>query len=129
MKECNEEDEDMMAHLADAKTWPENLFLSAGLGGTVLSESALKFEKNVLLRVRVLPPAPCPDGGTESLRSPCCGLHHPATQISTPSPPQQQQRQDQEKPQQPSPQTLPTASNYSVLTWAGPDGPGFWHQR
>ncbi|GFN80950.1 hypothetical protein PoB_000745600 [Plakobranchus ocellatus] len=45
-----------------------------GVGGTVASESALRSAGTLLSRVRVLPPAPWPDGGPESLRSPWCGL-------------------------------------------------------
>ncbi|GFN89764.1 hypothetical protein PoB_001627000 [Plakobranchus ocellatus] len=45
-----------------------------GLGGTVASESALRSAGTFLSRVRAPPPAPWPDGGPESLRSPCCGL-------------------------------------------------------
>ncbi|GFO36313.1 hypothetical protein PoB_006281800, partial [Plakobranchus ocellatus] len=45
-----------------------------GVGGTVVSESALRSAGTLLSRVRVPPPAPWPDGGPESLRSPCCGL-------------------------------------------------------
>ncbi|GFN96563.1 disintegrin and metalloproteinase domain-containing protein 10 [Plakobranchus ocellatus] len=45
-----------------------------GVGGTVDSESALKCAGALPARVRVPPPIPWPDGGPESLRSPCCGL-------------------------------------------------------
>ncbi|GFO29218.1 hypothetical protein PoB_005572300 [Plakobranchus ocellatus] len=45
-----------------------------GVGGTVASESALTSAGTLLSRVRTPPPAPCPDGGPESLRSPCCVL-------------------------------------------------------
>ncbi|GFO47741.1 hypothetical protein PoB_007424600 [Plakobranchus ocellatus] len=45
-----------------------------GVGGTVASESALRSAGTLLSRVRAPPPAPWPDGGPESLRSPCCGL-------------------------------------------------------
>ncbi|GFO49839.1 hypothetical protein PoB_007634400 [Plakobranchus ocellatus] len=45
-----------------------------GVGGTVASESALRSAGTILSRVRAPPPAPWPDGGPESLRSPCCGL-------------------------------------------------------
>ncbi|GFN78836.1 hypothetical protein PoB_000534200 [Plakobranchus ocellatus] len=44
------------------------------VGGTVDSESALRSAGTLLSRVRAMPPAPWPDGGPESLRSPCCGL-------------------------------------------------------
>ncbi|GFO17225.1 hypothetical protein PoB_004373000 [Plakobranchus ocellatus] len=45
-----------------------------GVGGTVASESALRSAGTFLPRIRAPPPAPWPDGGSESLRSPCCGL-------------------------------------------------------
>ncbi|GFO43615.1 hypothetical protein PoB_007012000 [Plakobranchus ocellatus] len=45
-----------------------------GVCGTVASESALRSAGTLLSRVRAPPPAPWPDGGPESLRSPCCGL-------------------------------------------------------
>ncbi|GFO12680.1 hypothetical protein PoB_003918500 [Plakobranchus ocellatus] len=45
-----------------------------GIGGTVVSESALRSAGTLLSRVRAPPPAPWPDGGPKSLRSPCCGL-------------------------------------------------------
>ncbi|GFO03191.1 hypothetical protein PoB_002969600 [Plakobranchus ocellatus] len=38
------------------------------------SESALRSAGTLLSRVRTPPPAPWPDGGPKSLRSPCCGL-------------------------------------------------------
>ncbi|GFO47374.1 hypothetical protein PoB_007387900 [Plakobranchus ocellatus] len=41
---------------------------------TAASESPLKSAGALLSRVRAPPPAPWPDGGLESLRSPCCGL-------------------------------------------------------
>ncbi|GFO30287.1 hypothetical protein PoB_005679200 [Plakobranchus ocellatus] len=41
---------------------------------TAASESALRSAGTLLSRVRAPPPAPWPDGGPESLRSPCCGL-------------------------------------------------------
>ncbi|GFO29907.1 hypothetical protein PoB_005641200 [Plakobranchus ocellatus] len=50
------------------------LQLLGGVGGSVASESALRFSGTLLSRVRAPPPAPWPDGGPESLRSPCCGL-------------------------------------------------------
>ncbi|GFO26673.1 hypothetical protein PoB_005317800 [Plakobranchus ocellatus] len=46
---------------------------SRGVGGTVASEPALRSAGTLLSRVRAPPPAPWPDGGPESLRSPCCG--------------------------------------------------------
>ncbi|GFO22663.1 hypothetical protein PoB_004916800 [Plakobranchus ocellatus] len=48
--------------------------MTGGVGGTVASESALRSAGTILSRVRAPPPAPWPDGGPESLRSPCCGL-------------------------------------------------------
>ncbi|GFO22186.1 hypothetical protein PoB_004869100 [Plakobranchus ocellatus] len=42
-----------------------------GVGGTVASESALRHTGAILSRVRAPPPAPWPNGGPESLRSPC----------------------------------------------------------
>ncbi|GFO11478.1 hypothetical protein PoB_003798300 [Plakobranchus ocellatus] len=45
-----------------------------GVGGTVASESALRSAGTFRLRVRAPLPAPWPDGGPESLGSPCCGL-------------------------------------------------------
>ncbi|GFO38112.1 hypothetical protein PoB_006461700 [Plakobranchus ocellatus] len=50
------------------------LLPNGGVGGTVASESALRSAGTILSRVRTPPPAPWPDGGPESLRSPCCGL-------------------------------------------------------
>ncbi|GFO03677.1 frizzled-9-like [Plakobranchus ocellatus] len=47
---------------------------SRGVGGTVASESALRSAGTLLSRVRAPPTASWPDGGPESLRSPCCGL-------------------------------------------------------
>ncbi|GFO47072.1 hypothetical protein PoB_007357700 [Plakobranchus ocellatus] len=44
------------------------------LGLTVACESALRSAGTLLSRVRAPLPAPWPDGGPESLRSPCCGL-------------------------------------------------------
>ncbi|GFO07759.1 dual specificity protein phosphatase [Plakobranchus ocellatus] len=44
------------------------------VGSTVASESALKSAGTFLSLVRAPPPAPWPDGGLESLRSPSCGL-------------------------------------------------------
>ncbi|GFO32776.1 hypothetical protein PoB_005928100 [Plakobranchus ocellatus] len=44
---------------------------SRGVGGTVASESALRHPGVPLSRVRAPPPAPWPDGGPESLRTPC----------------------------------------------------------
>ncbi|GFO45014.1 acetylcholine receptor subunit alpha [Plakobranchus ocellatus] len=53
-----------------------------GVGGTVASESALRSAGTLLSRVRAPPPAPWPDGGPESLRSPCWGLAIYKTQPS-----------------------------------------------
>ncbi|GFO12227.1 hypothetical protein PoB_003873200 [Plakobranchus ocellatus] len=47
---------------------------SGGVGGTLASESALRSAGTFLSRVRAPLPAPWPDGGPESLRSPYCGL-------------------------------------------------------
>ncbi|GFO28763.1 hypothetical protein PoB_005526800 [Plakobranchus ocellatus] len=44
---------------------------SRGVGGTVASESALRYPGVPLSRVRAPPPAPWPDGEPESLRTPC----------------------------------------------------------
>ncbi|GFO24097.1 hypothetical protein PoB_005060200 [Plakobranchus ocellatus] len=44
------------------------------VGGMVDSESALRSARILLSRVRAPTLAPWPDGGPESLRSPCCGL-------------------------------------------------------
>ncbi|GFN91259.1 hypothetical protein PoB_001776500 [Plakobranchus ocellatus] len=41
---------------------------------TMACESALRSAGTLLSRVRAPLPAPWPDGGPESLRSPCCGL-------------------------------------------------------
>ncbi|GFO26705.1 hypothetical protein PoB_005321000 [Plakobranchus ocellatus] len=41
---------------------------------TVAYESSLRSAGTLLSRVRALPSAPRPDGGPNSLRSPCCGL-------------------------------------------------------
>ncbi|GFO11444.1 hypothetical protein PoB_003794900 [Plakobranchus ocellatus] len=55
--------------------------LVEGVGGTVASESVLRSAGTLLSRVRVPPPAPWPDGGSESLRrSPCCELTTPNQQ-------------------------------------------------
>ncbi|GFO43154.1 hypothetical protein PoB_006965900 [Plakobranchus ocellatus] len=47
---------------------------SRGVGSTVACESALRSAGTLLSRVRAPLPAPWPDGGPKSLRSPCCGL-------------------------------------------------------
>ncbi|GFO08015.1 hypothetical protein PoB_003452000 [Plakobranchus ocellatus] len=43
-----------------------------GIGGSVDSESALRSAGTLQSRVQAPPPVPWPDGGPESLRSPCC---------------------------------------------------------
>ncbi|GFO00670.1 hypothetical protein PoB_002717500 [Plakobranchus ocellatus] len=45
-----------------------------GVGSTVACKSALRSARTLLSRVRAQLLAPWPDGGPESLRSPCCGL-------------------------------------------------------
>ncbi|GFO37092.1 hypothetical protein PoB_006359700, partial [Plakobranchus ocellatus] len=50
------------------------LLTIGGVGSTVACESALRSAGTLLSRVRAPLPAPWPDGGPESLRSPCCGL-------------------------------------------------------
>ncbi|GFO01908.1 hypothetical protein PoB_002841300 [Plakobranchus ocellatus] len=40
-------------------------------GGPLASESSLRYAGTLLSRVRAPPPAPWPDGGPESLRTPC----------------------------------------------------------
>ncbi|GFO36875.1 hypothetical protein PoB_006338000 [Plakobranchus ocellatus] len=47
---------------------------SGGINSTVACESALRSAGTLLSRVRAPLPAPWPEGGPESLRSPCCGL-------------------------------------------------------
>ncbi|GFN98360.1 hypothetical protein PoB_002486600 [Plakobranchus ocellatus] len=47
---------------------------SENIGRTVANESTLRSAGSLMSRVRALPPALWPDGGPESLRSPCCGL-------------------------------------------------------
>ncbi|GFO39174.1 hypothetical protein PoB_006567900 [Plakobranchus ocellatus] len=54
-----------------------------GVGGSVVSKSALRPAGTLLSQVRAPPPAPQPDGGPKSLRSPCCGL---ATYKNQPTP-------------------------------------------
>ncbi|GFN99310.1 hypothetical protein PoB_002581600 [Plakobranchus ocellatus] len=56
-----------------------------GVGGTVASESALKSAWILQSRVRAPPPALWPDGGHESLRSPCYGqaIYKKPNQAST----------------------------------------------
>ncbi|GFO10768.1 hypothetical protein PoB_003727300 [Plakobranchus ocellatus] len=51
------------------------LYIATGaVDGTVASESALRFARTLLSRVRAPPPTFWPYGGPESLRSFCCGL-------------------------------------------------------
>ncbi|GFO13092.1 hypothetical protein PoB_003959700 [Plakobranchus ocellatus] len=45
-----------------------------GVDGTVARESALRSAGNLLWWARAPLPVPWPEGGSESLRSPCCGL-------------------------------------------------------
>ncbi|GFN82989.1 hypothetical protein PoB_000949500 [Plakobranchus ocellatus] len=49
-------------------------FPSRGVGGTVVSESALRSTGTLLSRVGAPLPAPWPDAGPKGLRSFCCGL-------------------------------------------------------
>ncbi|GFO10336.1 hypothetical protein PoB_003684100 [Plakobranchus ocellatus] len=51
-----------------------DLGIAGGVDGTVAGVSALRSAGTLLSRVRVPPTAPWPEGGLESLRSPCCGL-------------------------------------------------------
>ncbi|GFO01436.1 hypothetical protein PoB_002794100 [Plakobranchus ocellatus] len=56
---------------------PASLFESTtngGVGGTVVSESALRSAGTLLSRIRAPLAAPWPDEGPKSLRSSCCGL-------------------------------------------------------
>ncbi|GFO16689.1 hypothetical protein PoB_004319400 [Plakobranchus ocellatus] len=48
--------------------------LTRGVGSSVACESALRSAGTPLSRVRAPLLVPWPDGGPESLRSPCCGL-------------------------------------------------------
>ncbi|GFO09746.1 hypothetical protein PoB_003625100 [Plakobranchus ocellatus] len=72
----------MLLALDELRFQPDRLFglrillmlRYGGVGGTVVSESTLKSAGTPLSRVRAPPPAPWPDGGPKSLRSPCCGL-------------------------------------------------------
>ncbi|GFO39692.1 hypothetical protein PoB_006619700 [Plakobranchus ocellatus] len=61
-------------HSRCPSVFPKHSLAYWGIGGTVASESALRSAGTFLSRVRAQPPAPWPDGGPESLRSPCCGL-------------------------------------------------------
>ncbi|GFN86380.1 hypothetical protein PoB_001288600 [Plakobranchus ocellatus] len=56
------------------KSYSKPVPQTLGVGGTVASESALRCAGTSLSRVRAPPPASWPEGGPESLRSPCCGL-------------------------------------------------------
>ncbi|GFO10098.1 hypothetical protein PoB_003660300 [Plakobranchus ocellatus] len=51
-----------------------NTDLGGGVGGTVVSESALRSAGTLMSRARAPLPAPWPEGGPKSLISPCCGL-------------------------------------------------------
>ncbi|GFN98091.1 hypothetical protein PoB_002459700 [Plakobranchus ocellatus] len=72
-----------LKHLSPKFGWNSNLCTpnnhgdyaqaTEGVGGAVDNESALRSARALLLRVRVPPLAPRPEGGPESLRSPCCG--------------------------------------------------------
>ncbi|GFO35728.1 hypothetical protein PoB_006223300 [Plakobranchus ocellatus] len=48
--------------------------LKWGVGSTVDSESTLRSAGTLVLQAQAPPPASCPDGGSESLRSPSYGL-------------------------------------------------------
>ncbi|GFO32452.1 hypothetical protein PoB_005895700 [Plakobranchus ocellatus] len=64
------------------------IILSLQLGTSVAqwdSESTLRSAGTLLSQVRAPPPAPWPDGGPESLRSPCCGLAVYINQIGPPT--------------------------------------------
>ncbi|GFO02634.1 hypothetical protein PoB_002913900 [Plakobranchus ocellatus] len=54
------------------KKKPANLTSYLYRIGAVASESALRSAGTILSEIRAPPPAPLPDGGPESLRSPCC---------------------------------------------------------
>ncbi|GFO33459.1 endonuclease-reverse transcriptase [Plakobranchus ocellatus] len=68
-------------------SWDAYPNLREGVGGTVVSESALRSAGTLLSRVRAPLPAPWPGGGPKSLRSPCCGMaiYKSKTQISEPA--------------------------------------------
>ncbi|GFN87721.1 hypothetical protein PoB_001422700 [Plakobranchus ocellatus] len=53
--------------------------LHGDVAGSVASDSALRSAGSLLSRVRAPPPAPWPGGGSESLRSSCCGVAIPKT--------------------------------------------------
>ncbi|GFN74586.1 hypothetical protein PoB_000109200 [Plakobranchus ocellatus] len=61
------------------------IIIIRGVGGSVVSESALRSAGTLLSRVRAPPRAPWPDGGPESLRSPCYGLAIYKNQLSSSS--------------------------------------------
>ncbi|GFO34364.1 hypothetical protein PoB_006086900 [Plakobranchus ocellatus] len=48
--------------------------MTQGVNGTVDNETALRSAGTILSWVQAPASAPWPDGGPESLRSPCCGL-------------------------------------------------------
>ncbi|GFN91732.1 hypothetical protein PoB_001823800 [Plakobranchus ocellatus] len=62
------------SHRNHVGIFSSSISLRWGVGGTVVSKFALRSALTLLSRVRTPPPAPWPDGGPESLRSPCCGL-------------------------------------------------------
>ncbi|GFO06163.1 hypothetical protein PoB_003266800 [Plakobranchus ocellatus] len=55
-------------------TWGITSEKGVSIGGTFYSKPALRSAGTLLLRVRAPPPPPSPNGGPQSLRSPCCGL-------------------------------------------------------
>ncbi|GFO35853.1 hypothetical protein PoB_006235800 [Plakobranchus ocellatus] len=66
---------DKSGRLGDQVLKEFNIFFPLrGVGSTVACESALRSAGTLLSRARAPLPAPWPDGGPESLRSPCCGL-------------------------------------------------------
>ncbi|GFN85623.1 hypothetical protein PoB_001212900 [Plakobranchus ocellatus] len=60
-----------------------HLPLLRGVGGTVASESALRSAGTRLSQVRAPLLASWPNGGPESLRSPCCGTNQSTIIISS----------------------------------------------
>ncbi|GFN92156.1 hypothetical protein PoB_001866200 [Plakobranchus ocellatus] len=61
--------------ICDAKGLPAQTKATAqGVVGTVASESAQRSAGTLLSQLRAPPPAPWPNEGPESLRSPCCAL-------------------------------------------------------
>ncbi|GFO35616.1 hypothetical protein PoB_006212100 [Plakobranchus ocellatus] len=73
----------VMFSLSIAVIGSKDAQLTWGVGGTVDSESALISAGTPLSLVRSQPPAPWPDEGPESLRSPCCGLAKYKNQTSS----------------------------------------------